>query len=157
MAVPAETVLPTSTFAPAIQGAAATSTGRGGHWIDDWRPEDPAFRAAGGNRVARRNLVFSILSEHIGFSIWSMWSVFVLFLGPKFGFDAGHKFLLTTIPTAVGSLMALTLTDIVARMLARLASRPNVLHNKDDLLHAVWGNQGGDQRAVEVAIGRLRR
>ena len=89
MAIPAETILPTSTFAPAIQEAVATGTARGGHWIDDWRPEDPAFWAAGGNRVARRNLVFSILSEHIGFSIWSMWSVFVLFLGPKFGFDAG--------------------------------------------------------------------
>ena len=50
-----------------------------------------------------------------------------------------------------------TLTDIDARMLARLASRPNVVHTKDDLLHAVWGNQGGDQHAVEVAIGRLRR
>ena len=68
------------------------------HWIDDWRPEDPAFWAATGERVARRNLVFSILSEHVGFCIWSMWSVFVLFLGPEYGFDPAQKFLLTTVP-----------------------------------------------------------
>ena len=75
------------------------------HWIDDWRPDDPAFWAGGGSTVARRNLIFSIFSEHIGFSIWSMWSVFVLFLGPEYGFDPGQKFLLTMVPTFVGSLM----------------------------------------------------
>ena len=51
------------------------------HWIDDWRPEDRQFWDGGGDRVARRNLVFSVLSEHIGFSVWTMWSVLVLFLG----------------------------------------------------------------------------
>ena len=35
------------------------------HWIDDWEPEDPAFWAAGGAGVAKRNLTFSILSEHL--------------------------------------------------------------------------------------------
>ena len=49
-------------------------------WIDDWRPEDPEFWETTGKRVARRNLFFSIFSEHIGFSIWSLWSVLVLFL-----------------------------------------------------------------------------
>ena len=34
-----------------------------GRWIDDWRPEDPAFWADGGARVARRNLIFSIFSK----------------------------------------------------------------------------------------------
>src|SRR5690606_2338402 len=50
---------------------------RKGRRIDDWRPEDPEFWAAGGARVARRNLVFSIFAEHIGFSVWSLWSVLV--------------------------------------------------------------------------------
>ncbi|MEN3305046.1 MAG: transporter, family, nitrate/nitrite transporter, partial [Micromonosporaceae bacterium] len=40
-------------------------------WIDDWRPEEAAFWEAGGARVARRNLILSILSEHIGFSVWT--------------------------------------------------------------------------------------
>lgn len=87
----------------------------GGRWIDDWRPEDEAFWAASGERIARRNLLFSIFSEHVGFSIWSMWSVFVLFLGPEWGFDAGQKFLLTTLPTAVGALLRLPYTFAVAR------------------------------------------
>src|SRR6266498_2927333 len=75
---------------------------RPGRWIDDWRPEDPAFWAGRGARVARRNLVFSIFSEHIGFSVWTMWSVMVLFLGPAYHVDAAGKFLLTAVPALVG-------------------------------------------------------
>jgi NNP family nitrate/nitrite transporter-like MFS transporter len=87
---------------------------RAGRWIDDWRPEDPEFWEATGKTVARRNLVFSILSEHIGFSIWSMWSVFVLFIGPEYGFTLSQKFLLTTVPTAVGALVRLPYTFAIA-------------------------------------------
>ena len=85
------------------------------HAIDDWRPEDPHFWSSRGARIARRNLVFSILSEHIGFSIWTMWSVFVLFLGPEYGFDPAQKFLLTAIPAGVGSLVRLPYTFAVPR------------------------------------------
>jgi NNP family nitrate/nitrite transporter-like MFS transporter len=88
---------------------------RTGRWIDDWRPEDEAFWESTGKRIARRNLVFSILSEHIGFSVWSMWSVFVLFLGDDYGFTPAQKFLLTTVPTAVGALLRLPYTFAVAR------------------------------------------
>jgi len=84
-------------------------------WIDEWRPEDPTFWAATGARVARRNLIFSILSEHIGFCIWSMWSVFVLFLGPEYGLDPSQKFLLTTLPTAVGAVLRIPYTFAVAK------------------------------------------
>ena len=63
----------------------------GGHWIDDWRPEDAEFWASTGYTVARRNLTYSVFSEHIGFSVWSLWSVLVLFLGPDYGFDPAQK------------------------------------------------------------------
>ncbi|MGB8652445.1 MAG: nitrate/nitrite transporter [Mycobacteriales bacterium] len=85
-------------------------------WIDDWEPENPAFWEATGKRVARRNLVFSIFSEHIGFSVWTMWSSLVLFLGPKYGFTPADKFLLTSVPALVGSVLRLPYTFAVAKL-----------------------------------------
>src|SRR5437588_9342450 len=83
--------------------------------VEDWRPEDPVFWADTGARVARRNLLVSIATEHVAFSVWSLWSVFVLFMGPKYGFDPAQKFLLTTLPTAVGGVVRLPYTVAVAR------------------------------------------
>jgi MFS transporter, NNP family, nitrate/nitrite transporter len=83
-------------------------------WIDDWRPEDPAFWATTGARVARRNLIFSILSEHIGFSVWTLWSVLVLFLGPEYHIDPAGKFVLTAVPALIGSALRLPYTFAVA-------------------------------------------
>ena len=48
--------------------------------IRDWDPEDTAAWEAGNKQVARRNLVWSVATEHVGFSIWSIWSVMVLFM-----------------------------------------------------------------------------
>ena len=94
--------------------AGATSE-RSRYWIDDWRPEDAEFWNEGGEKVARRNLVFSIFAEHIGFSVWTLWAVFVLFMGPAYGFDPSQKFLLTAIPAAAGSVLRLPYTFAVAR------------------------------------------
>src|SRR3954447_14230880 len=88
---------------------------RRGHRIDDWRPEDTTFWAETGERIARRNLVVSIFSEHIGFSIWSLWAVMVLFLGPEYHLDPSQKFLLTTLPTAVGAALRFPYTFAVAK------------------------------------------
>ena len=87
----------------------------GGRWIEYWEPEDPGFWESTGKRIATRNLWFSILSEHIGFSIWSIWSVLVLFMGPEYGFDAAQKFLLVACPTLIGSVLRLPYTFAVAR------------------------------------------
>jgi NNP family nitrate/nitrite transporter-like MFS transporter len=106
----------TTTAAPPLISEAPT-----GKWIEDWRPEEPAFWAATGKRVARRNLIFSIFSEHVGFSVWSLWSVLVLFMTPAYGFSAdpkhaaAEKFLLTTLPTALGAAVRLPYTFAVAK------------------------------------------
>ena len=85
-----------------------------GRWIDDWRPEDPAFWASTGKPIARRNLWFSVFSEHIGFSIWTMFSVLVLFMGPAYHVDAAGKFLLVAVATFVGSALRLPYSLAVA-------------------------------------------
>jgi NNP family nitrate/nitrite transporter-like MFS transporter len=87
----------------------------GGRWIDDWRPEDGEFWNATGKTIARRNLSYSVFSEHIGFSVWSIWSVLVLFLRKDYGFDAAQKFLLTAAPTLVGALLRLPYTFAVGK------------------------------------------
>ena len=88
---------------------------RTGRWIDHWEPEDEQFWERTGREVAKRNLVFSVLSEHIGFSVWTLWSVFVLFMGPEYGIDAAGKFFLVSVPTLVGALLRLPYTFAVAR------------------------------------------
>ncbi|MFF4604963.1 nitrate/nitrite transporter [Streptomyces sp. NPDC001339] len=95
---------------------ADTSAG-GGRWLTGWNPEDEDAWHKGGHRVARRNLVLSVLSEHIGFSVWTLWSVLVLFLSPDIGFrfDPGQKFLLVATPTVVGSLLRLPYSYAVTR------------------------------------------
>jgi NNP family nitrate/nitrite transporter-like MFS transporter len=87
---------------------------RSKYWIDDWRPEDPVFWKDPGAAIAKRNLTFSVLSEHIGFSVWSMWSVIVLFMGPEWGIDPAGKFLLTALPTLAGAALRLPYTFAVA-------------------------------------------
>jgi NNP family nitrate/nitrite transporter-like MFS transporter len=75
--------------------------------IESWDPEDPAFWAATGRSIARRNMWTSVLAEHIGFCVWSLWSVLVLFMTPKngFGVSTADKFLLTSLVTLVGALV----------------------------------------------------
>ncbi|HYH30433.1 MAG TPA: MFS transporter, partial [Pseudonocardia sp.] len=86
-----------------------------GRWIDHWDPEDAGFWVRTGAVVANRNLWFSVVSEHIGFSIWTMWSVLVLFMGPEYGIDAAGKFFLVSVPTLVGAVLRLPYTFAVAR------------------------------------------
>ncbi|KUO15327.1 nitrate/nitrite transporter [Streptomyces dysideae] len=78
--------------------------------IQHWDPENEEFWRRTGRRVAMRNLAFSILAEHVGFSVWSLWSVLVLFLGPEYGLSAADKFLLVSTPTLVGAVLRIPYT-----------------------------------------------
>ncbi|MEV5935907.1 nitrate/nitrite transporter [Streptomyces sp. NPDC052079] len=89
-------------------------TARSGRWIQQWDPEDETFWNRTGEPIARRNLVFSVLSEHIGFSVWTMWSVLVLFMGPEYGLTPADKFLLTSMVTLVGAVVRVPYTFAVA-------------------------------------------
>jgi NNP family nitrate/nitrite transporter-like MFS transporter len=133
-----------------------------GRWIDHWDPEDAGFWARTGAKIAHRNLWFSILSEHIGFSIWTMWSVLVLFMGPEYGIDAAGKFFLVAVPTLVGSILRLPYTFAVARfggrnwtivsaallliptILAAIVMQPGTSYATFILVAAVGGLGGGN-------------
>src|SRR5271167_3538391 len=72
--------------------------------ISHWDAEDVAAWDAGGKSVARRNLFWSIVLVHLGYSIWSLWPVLALFM-PRdvYGFSAGDKLLLGMTATLVGA------------------------------------------------------
>ena len=72
--------------------------------IVEWNCEDPKFWQASGRRIARRNLIWSIFAEHIGFSIWLVWSVVAARL-PKAGFSYSTEqlFQLVALPGLVGA------------------------------------------------------
>ena len=92
-----------------------TARRRRGRWIEEWDPEDERFWAERGERIAHRNLWFSILAEHIGFSVWTLWSVLVLFMGEEYGVDPAGKFFLVSVATLVGAVVRVPYTFAVAR------------------------------------------
>jgi NNP family nitrate/nitrite transporter-like MFS transporter len=94
--------------------ADVTITRRPGRWIDHWAPEDPRFWDGAGRRVARTNLAWSIVAEHIGFSVWLLWSITVVQLG-RAGWDLSLSQLLwlTAVPSGVGAALRLPYTFAV--------------------------------------------
>ena len=89
---------------------------RPGRWIDDWDPEDEAFWAQAGARIARKNLVLSMFAEHLGFGVWVVWTIVVLNLanvGIKLSIS--QLFLLTLLPNLIGSCLRIPYTFAVPR------------------------------------------
>ncbi|MFD9546160.1 MFS transporter [Nocardia salmonicida] len=92
------------------------STLKRNHDIDNWDAEDVEAWEAGGKDVAKRNLIWSVFAEHVGFSVWSIWSVMVLFMPTdKFGIDPAGKFFLVAMPTLVGGFLRIPYTVATAR------------------------------------------
>jgi MFS transporter, NNP family, nitrate/nitrite transporter len=86
------------------------------HLLLDWDPEDAAAWEAGNKNIARRNLIWSVAAEHVGFSIWSIWSVMVLFMPASvYGLSAGDKFLLAATATLVGGFLRFPYTFATAK------------------------------------------
>ncbi|GAA3741073.1 NNP family nitrate/nitrite transporter-like MFS transporter [Spinactinospora alkalitolerans] len=89
----------------------------GGRWISHWDPENETFWREQGSRTANRNLWSSIFAEHLGFSVWSLWSVLVLFMTPEtgFSFSPEQKFLLVSVVAFVGAVLRIPYTLAVPR------------------------------------------
>src|SRR3984893_5330700 len=85
-------------------------------WISEWNPEDEKFWESKGKFIAKRNLIWSILAEHLGFSIWMIWSI----VAPKLPQAGSHYttdqlFQLIALPGLVGSLIRFPYTFAVPR------------------------------------------
>ncbi|MDT5136339.1 MAG: transporter, family, nitrate/nitrite transporter [Mycobacterium sp.] len=104
------------TVQPATLTPAPPAAQRRARHISAWDAEDLDAWRNGGSKIARRNLIWSIVAEHIGFSVWSIWSVMVLFMPQNiYHIDAAGKFYLVAVPTLVGGILRLPYTTAVAR------------------------------------------
>ncbi|MGH9021911.1 MAG: MFS transporter, partial [Acidimicrobiia bacterium] len=105
----------TGIAAPTSDSAAPKPPSRG-RWIDHWEPEDQAFWESTGKKIANRNLMFSIFAEHLGFSIWVLWTIVVINLA-NIGIvlSVPELFLLTAVPNLIGSFLRIPYTFAVPR------------------------------------------
>ncbi|MFG1707872.1 MFS transporter [Nonomuraea sp. M3C6] len=83
-------------------------------WIADWHPDDPAFWESSGKHVARRNLIFSIVAEHLGFTVWTLWSIVATKMG-AYEFTTDQLFWLVALPNLIGSVLRVPYTFGPAR------------------------------------------
>jgi NNP family nitrate/nitrite transporter-like MFS transporter len=83
-------------------------------WIANWNPEDETFWNASGKAIALRNLIWSIVAENLGFSIWAIWSIVATKL-PQAGFHytTDQLFNLVALPGLVGALLRFPYTFAV--------------------------------------------
>ncbi|WP_063062570.1 MFS transporter [Nocardia sienata] len=99
---------------------------RRGRWIDRWEPDNERFWKSGADRTAKKNLLFSVFAENLGFSIWVLWASVVTGMGAAgFAFldglgkgdpvAVGNALLLTSIPTLVGSTLRIPYTFAIPR------------------------------------------
>ena len=74
------------------------------HVLVDWRPDDEAFWAATGRRIANRNLMVSMPALLLAFAVWLVWSVIVVEL-PRIGFTftTNQLFWLAALPGISGA------------------------------------------------------
>jgi MFS transporter, NNP family, nitrate/nitrite transporter len=83
-------------------------------WISEWNPDDETFWKTKGKPIAQRNLIWSIVAEHLGFSIWLIWSIVATKL-PQAGFHytTDQLFQLVALPGLIGSLIRFPYTFAV--------------------------------------------
>lgn len=101
---------------PAGTLAAPTITAAPGRWLHGYDPENQAQWENGGRAIAHRNLRWSIFAEFLGFVVWQLWAITVVFL-PHVGFQltTGQSFWLISMPSLVGATLRIPYTFMVGR------------------------------------------
>ncbi len=108
----------------------------GGFLIRDWHPEDAAFWAQTGSRIANRNLAISIPALLLAFAIWQMFSAVTVNL-PQIGFqfDTNQLFWLAALPALSGATLRIFYSFVVPLFGGR---RWTAIATASLLLPAVW-------------------
>jgi NNP family nitrate/nitrite transporter-like MFS transporter len=126
------------------------------HHISGWDAEDVQAWEAGGKDVAARNLLWSVVTEHVGFSVWSLWSVLVLFMpNAVYGLDAAGKFYLVAMPTLVGALLRIPYTVATAKFGGRnwtVVSALVLLVPTVLALYVTWGATKADHPSYTTLL-----
>jgi MFS transporter, NNP family, nitrate/nitrite transporter len=99
---------------PVPNGKETLMSQRASTWISEWNPDDEKFWKSTGRPIAQRNLIWSIVAEHLGFSIWLIWSIVATKL-PQAGFHytTDQLFQLVALPGLIGSLIRFPYTFAV--------------------------------------------
>ena len=99
----------TTIDAPGTKEALPASTTRlltRGRWFEKWDPDDEAFWEASGRKIAKKNLIFSIFAENLGFSIWVLWTIVVINLANiGITMSISELFILVAVPNLVGAFL----------------------------------------------------
>jgi len=144
--------------------------GASGPTLQTWTPEDDAFWASTGKRIAYRNLWISIPALLCGFAVWGMWGIIsVQMLNLGFPFTQAELFTLTAIAGIAGATMRIPASFLVrlaggrntiflttAMLLAPAIGTGIVLQHKDlplwvFQLMALWSGVGGGNFASSMA------
>ncbi|MEJ5867596.1 MFS transporter [Pseudokineococcus sp. 5B2Z-1] len=89
---------------------------RAGRWVDVFDPEDQAQWAAGGRRMARRNLWWSIAAEFLGFTVWQLWSIATpVLVAAGYAIALDQQLWLTAVPVLVGATLRFPYSFAVGR------------------------------------------
>ncbi|WP_281883574.1 MFS transporter [Paenibacillus sp. YYML68] len=79
--------------------------------IVTWSPEEPAFWAKEGKRIANKNLLISVISLILAFIVWQIWSVVAVRLNDiGFNLSKGELFTLAALPGLTGATLRLVYT-----------------------------------------------
>jgi NNP family nitrate/nitrite transporter-like MFS transporter len=107
-----------------------------GFLIHDWQPEDAAFWAKTGNRIANRNLAISIPALLLAFAIWQMFSAVTVSL-PQVGFqfDTNQLFWLAALPALSGATLRIFYSFVVPLFGGR---RWTAIATASLLIPAIW-------------------
>ena len=89
---------------------------RPGRWVDHFDPEDHVQWEGGGRAMARRNLLWSVVAEFLGFTVWQLWTIATpVLVAAGYAITLDQQFWLVALPNLVGATLRFPYSAAVAR------------------------------------------